>query len=733
MNSILAKSSGETLAQHVARCLKVAGIVLDNLPLAGRIRDNLKQDLFFSLALHDVGKAATGFQQALQDREKRWGRRHEVVSAAFATAAGASDEVVFSVITHHRAIPAFGSMSDVGCLPEEEIPQDEELTPVWKKMADEWMQNGLAFTEEWKKICVMIGREDLTQLRDLRPLSIDPLWLRRNKQAGGITFERRRYASLLRGLLISCDHIASSDADIEKMPRRIPLLAEYPLASQSLRAFQDRAGKIKGNVILRAPTGSGKTLAAMLWAQSNQKNNGRLFYVLPNIASINAMYKRVQDYFGEQYVGLLHSRAGSSLYSILSSNDDKSSRLSNQRIARTMSSLSREMWFPFRVCTPHQVLRYSLRGKGWEAMLSEFPNSCFIFDEVHAYDPVITGLTVATAKFLNSLDASCMFLSATMPSFLRKILEKETPSASFLEPSSDFQTDKEVMGLKRHYVKVSDGDIVSRIDHVIDECEKARSSLIVCNHVQTSQRVFELIRAKIPGTVLLHSRFCKRDRNRIENALAKELPKVLVATQVVEVSLDISFDQGFSEPAPLDALVQRFGRINRYGISPPAPVEVFSSQVHGYDIYDPDLVTRSMTELSTLANPLGESDLVQAADKVYASGYSPQDEFRFSEALNHPLIRKFNENLVAGIHKDWVEEVIESVDGSVELLPSSLAAEYDKLDDEGLWVEANDLLVPVRAQKLHSLGKSIDKSHDPWIIRRPYSETMGLDLDLGSE
>ena len=44
----------------------------------------------------------------------------------------------------------------------------------------------------------------------------------------------------------------------------------------------------------------------------------------------------------------------------------------------------------------------------------------------------------------------------------------------------------------------------------------------------------------------------------------KPIPKILVSTQVVEVSLDLDFQQGFTESAAIDALVQRMGRINRY-------------------------------------------------------------------------------------------------------------------------------------------------------------------------
>ena len=42
---------------------------------------------------------------------------------------------------------------------------------------------------------------------------------------------------------------------------------------------------------------------------------------------------------------------------------------------------------------------------------------------------------------------------------------------------------------------------------------------------------------------------------------------ILVATQIVEVSLDISYDVLFTEVAPIDALVRRLGRDNRRGLA----------------------------------------------------------------------------------------------------------------------------------------------------------------------
>ena len=69
------------------------------------------------------------------------------------------------------------------------------------------------------------------------------------------------------------------------------------------------------------------------------------------------------------------------------------------------------------------------------------------------------------------------------------------------------------------------------------------------------------------------------------------LPKILISTQVVEVSLDLDFQQGFTEPAPIDALVQRMGRINRHAAQrQPAKVVVFEEQFSSDNtVYSEDL------------------------------------------------------------------------------------------------------------------------------------------------
>ncbi len=731
-------SSGETLAEHTLKCLKIADTLVANLPFEDSLVTKVKQDLLLAIALHDTGKAASGFQRALQKGSKRWGHRHEILSASFASSLGAKEEIILAVITHHKKLPMTGIADEIhGCLPFEEIPWINEINPMWNQLSKEWYDNILSFSKEWMTITGAIDRGDLSDpsMIKLNPLKMDKKWLKRNKQVDHVPLDRRYYASLLRGLLISSDHIASNNmVNPEFLPPRVPILSKYKLTQGKqgeffLRGFQKNTAEHAGNLIVRAPTGSGKTLAAILWAQTNQKKNGRIFYVLPNIASINAMQLRLQNDFGKELVGALHSRVTSSIYSMLESDDDLISRLNNQSVARTINSLVREMWFPIRVSTPHQILRYTLQGKGWEAMLSEFPNSCFIFDEVHAYEPTIIGLTVATAKYLVNHNASCLFLSATLPKFIRQILTEGIGLIHFLEPSPNDGPDRRILEQKRHSLDTVDGDIMSNIEMILNQVESAKSTLVVCNHVRTSQMVYSELEKYTSDIVLLHSRFCKRDRNKIEGRILKELPRILVSTQVVEVSLDLDFERCFTEPAPIDALIQRFGRVNRFGRHlKPAAVSIFTKQVQKHNIYDKNLVAKSLVEISKLKNPLEERNLVDAADIVYSEGYTGDSKHLYEQAINHPRIKNFEANLVAGTSYDWVEEVIKELDGTIEVLPASLKQDYERLAEIGLKVEAYNLLVPVRAIQILSLIEFVDRSSDPWIIDMPYSEKYGLDL-----
>ena len=747
---LLAKSTGETISQHTESCLAAARALLASLPLEEQLVRRLEADVLFAVAIHDLGKAATGFQSMLRGEKKDWsGKRHEVLSAGFgATLPGMSPPVLLAVLTHHKSLPGDGvTASGIGCLPLEQLPLRDEVSPIWMEMAREWQGNADLLFKEWERIFAVWGRDGFSSVPfKLACLSLDPAWLNRSTGKKGqrsvIAFDDRLHASLVRGLTVASDHLGSAHL----VPRRIPDLKLFNVLKSEPRPFQTKAAQINGSAILRAPTGSGKTEAALLWAQQNQHPHGRLFYVLPYTASINAMYRRLgpghpsdePGVFGSENVGLLHSRASAALYTMMEAMDDRCSRLDHQKNAKALTSLAHEMWFPIRICTPHQILRFMLRGKGWEAMLAEFPRACIIFDEVHAYDPRIVGLILATAKLVAKWDGNLLFVSATLPDFLAKLIREALGEIPIIVPDARRQGDREVLDRKRHSLEVRGGTLMDSLEAILPMAESSPSTLIVCNHVPTAQNLFDRLHSRFgDDCVLLHSRFNQQDRNLIEAKLVSPLPKVFVATQVVEVSLDVDFCQAFLEPAPIDALVQRMGRVNRTAERDPAKVVLFTEQSGGYRIYckcagqsheDECRVRRSIEELQEIRNPISENDLVDVANRVYSGGYVGADRQAFDEGLNHPDLADFERRLLAGAHQDWVEQVIESTDGTVEVLPKCRVEEYEARIREGLWIEANALLVPVRVPSLHWLRPKLNTSSDPWIIDAEYSKLRGLQL-----
>ena len=445
-----------------------------------------------------------------------------------------------------------------------------------------------------------------------------------------IESSQRRRASLLRGLLVTSDHLASSG---NKRVPQVPRLAEFEpnirrceLGDVPARPFQERCRTLQGDAILRAPTGSGKTLAAALWAAQNQSENGRFFHVLPHTASINAMYQRFLRWFDQRQdlVGLQHHRSAAFLFELLEADDpwERSKR------AYALTDLAREMYHPIRVCTPHQILRVALRGRGWEIGLGEFANACFVFDEIHAFDPLLVGLTLATGSWLKQQGAKLLFASATLPRFLERLLADTLGITAdhLLAPDPAKEGDREVCEKIRHQITVRQGDLLANLPTIVSEVEQSQqSTLIACNHVATSQAVWRALPDDYGiGAALLHARFNGRDRARIEREITSDKPpQVLVATQAVEVSLDLDYERGYTEPAPADALGQRLGRINRKGARPPAAIVIFEQPSAGH-LYN-EAVTHQTVELLAQAGLLTEQRLTDIVDEIYMDGYQGQD------------------------------------------------------------------------------------------------------------
>ncbi len=131
---------------------------------------------------------------------------------------------------------------------------------------------------------------------------------------------------------------------------------------------------------------------------------------------------------------------------------------------------------------------------------------------------------------------------------------------------------------------------------------------------------------------------------------------------------------------------------------------------------------------------LNES-LNQAADSVYGNDYSGNDLTDYEEGLDYKPLRQWERYLTAGVSKDWIEEVIDEKEGTVELLHEQFLDQYrDLRENQKLFIKANNLLIPVGKWALSKL--EIDKEQEPWILlgsNRRYTEKAGLEIGNNDE
>ncbi len=713
----LAKSNGVKLHEHTEHVRIAAHSLLDRLPLTPEEKSGWLPVLEECAVLHDIGKAHKDFQENLRRRCSLNAIRHEVVSLWICTTflEGLSNEQLFAIATHHKGVT--GGLEDTGRLSsliqdnlaEDHIPRDLNLLQHMPEFLSVWNQHFQTGFSIKKKV-----PEPLSSIALPRQIF---MLLNRDfqKRACPDATQRLRLAEN-RALLIAADHIGSARKETA-MPSWKRLEPEiFKPKGHEFRAFQERLFSVDGDVLLYAPTGSGKTEAALCWFTANQEPNARFIYLLPYTASINAMTTRLERIFGEGMVTALHSKTLDFFYERLEKDkdnfDDEGNELSefdrhqrNREKAKSLNYLSKELFHPVKVATPHQLLRFALMGKGWEMGLFDFRKACVVVDEFHAYEPLLTGLLLATIKWLKSsyFGAKVFFMSATIPRFLQDLIVEKVfggDVSKLRSPSPDEPSDQIVLDQKRHQVFCQQSQRVDQQIGKIEELLKAgKSVLLVVNNVRTCQAIFEKINYS-GSKRMLHSGFHRLDRKLIEDAITHDdldqRPQLLVATQAVEVSLDIDYDVAFMEKAPIDALIQRFGRVNRKGSKGLAPVFLYENIMGKTPFYDDEILKQTWAALTTLeGKPLSEADLVEACNEVYKNGYTDAQWEDFNQGFNNSKINGFFDELVAGDWRDWIEDVLEHNNMKLDVLCENLLPQFIKFREEGDYVRANQLLVSV--------------------------------------
>ncbi len=756
------QESGETLVEHTHWVLK-------RFADQYRLRPNLGRDLpgkrfwhraFWAGFLHDFGKAASGFQRQLRPPGKNWGQRHEVLSLAFVGWVFPEDSedwiwVVSTIVSHHRDLDYIQQRYPI------DLDPDDDALP---RMLEDIPANVLDGLWEWAHVApaewaTQLGLQgagiefpDVTAPEALQKFRVNGL--RRIHRALGAYSEFVRTlegsgaesldtltALVHRGVMMTADHAGSAHAkrfpdnpvqDTDALVKRFKI--------SNLRDHQKLCRDTEGSVMFAAPTGSGKTEAAMLWA-ARQSADGltapRIYYVLPFQASMNAMRERLNEPF-TGHVGLQHGRSRFALYRAFLEDED-SPKLAARKTG-VANNLTRLHYYPIRVLSPYQMLGAMYRLKGYESALTDVSGSLFVFDEIHAYEVNRLAIILQMMEYLGrNYGVRFCVMSATFPKILKDWLSETIPGLIELNvPESLFED------FRRHRLTLLDGELEDEAGiQSILEASSEGSVLVCCNTVRRAQSVYEKLKGSNPElqVELLHGRFNSEDRLEKERRLLGQMStesrpnargSVLVATQVVEVSLDLDFDTIFTEPAPLDALLQRFGRINRGRRYDLRDVHVFREPREDVPVYDPVLVQRTLDVLEREdAKPVDEIRAGEWLNEIYSGEIA--ERWRKELEEHSETFRKVcvEQLFPYQSDRDLQRLFYEAFDGT-EVIPVSLEARYRTLESEDPF-QAGELPVTVSWRQFKSAErKRLVRPPDEWpkVVELPYDREFGLRLDV---
>lgn len=554
------KETGEkqTLEDHTLWVIEEALNLIDNKSLkkvsnvSGFTSNQIKDLIFFCSYFHDIGKATIEFQKTILDGKKSF---HPLYSAFLLINIkefvykdiGFNNLLVSIVLSHHSLFPLKYDKANYNF---SFLSNHKTFLNGYKSVYEKLLNKKCEYTFSFKEIA-KIKYKSYVEI------------LQKQLELINNNHKLRTLYTYCSGILNLADWLASARFSrslpktyFEELPTKENLKGK--LSFDILRDFQKDLSILSKSVLVEIPTGEGKTEGSLLWAIKNlYDKNSKIIYTLPTQVTSNKLYERVTSLFDKNECGLIHS--SSKLY--LEKDYEKEHGLVDD-FFKSEITFNKNFSKPVTVSTVDSLLKFFINIGRFNIATKNYLNSVVIIDEVHCYDFKLMGFLKRFLELCNEFDVKVCLMSASIPIRIKELLGIE---------NYPIVTEKELFKKKANEIVKIDEELDENFDLVIKKFKENKNILIIRNSVKSATDTYKKLRDDCGigenDLILYHSTFKKRDKNQKEKDIFDKLdankPFILIATQIVEISLDIDFDIMFTDNAPIDSLIQRFGRVNR--------------------------------------------------------------------------------------------------------------------------------------------------------------------------
>jgi len=425
-------------------------------------------------------------------------------------------------------------------------------------------------------------------------------------------------------------------------------------------------------VAIEDTTGNGKT-EMMLYAAHkicNSVGHRGIKYLLPTQATSNAMWERFLSFAAntlpeEEVIDIQLVHSGTTFNNV---NIDKQSKISITNFFRRRHC---KLMSFFTIGTIDQGLLGFISIKYFYFRLIGLFNSVLIIDEIHSYDAYTSKIIQSLIKFAKILRCSVIFSTATLSSKQCSLLIKEYcpnnkliipyPGIGIFNSSSSVRS---IKSIKPRKIKIEIKETNNRTQIVSDIWNKlgnADKGCLFCNTVPHTQEMYRIAKAKGYNVVLVHSKFVLGRKNELTQQINDWCGKnpsneklLVIATQVLEQSFNISFDYMASYLCPIDFLIQRLGRLWRFykeRLQNHPIIKIYKEKNNHQDwvdelIYHPSILSKTWELLQKTKEICVPSDVQRLINLVYDT---PDLSYKSGQAH---LVNKINPYLIEVAYED---------------------------------------------------------------------------------